>query len=167
MKLTGLWKKYARGRRQCACACVMAERRRSAHAGDDQNNGGTLSAKKPRNVQVGIVIMQPWPRGQSECFNYVVCLQMVSAIAVFRLVANLRPRLCLAGLRLFFDLITRTMHLSWHQVPATCLYVMSELRRTWALALQSICCVFTIVSEFEKLALCGLVFYDVGCTVYS
>ena len=26
----------------------MAERRRSAHAGDDQNNGGTLS-KKPRD----------------------------------------------------------------------------------------------------------------------
>ena len=24
----------------------MAERRRSAHAGDDQNNGGTLSAQK-------------------------------------------------------------------------------------------------------------------------
>ena len=51
MKLTGLCKKYARGRRQCACACVMAERRRSAHAGDDQNNGGTLSAKKPRDPQ--------------------------------------------------------------------------------------------------------------------
>ena len=29
----------------------MAERRRSAHAGDDQNNGGTLSAKKPRDPQ--------------------------------------------------------------------------------------------------------------------
>ena len=29
----------------------MAERRRSAHAGDDQNNGGTLSAKKPRDTQ--------------------------------------------------------------------------------------------------------------------
>ena len=27
----------------------MAERRRSAHAIDDQNNGGTLSAKKPRD----------------------------------------------------------------------------------------------------------------------
>ena len=27
----------------------MAERRRSAHAGDDQNNGGTLPAKKPRD----------------------------------------------------------------------------------------------------------------------
>ena len=29
----------------------MAERRRSAHAGDDQNNGGTPSAKKPRDPQ--------------------------------------------------------------------------------------------------------------------
>ena len=29
----------------------MAERRRSAHAGDDQNNGGTRSAKKPRDPQ--------------------------------------------------------------------------------------------------------------------
>ena len=29
----------------------MAERRRSAHAIDDQNNGGTLSAKKPRDPQ--------------------------------------------------------------------------------------------------------------------
>ena len=27
----------------------MAERRRSAHAGDDQNNGGTLSAKQTRD----------------------------------------------------------------------------------------------------------------------
>ena len=27
----------------------MAERRRSAHAGDDQNNGGTVSAKTPRD----------------------------------------------------------------------------------------------------------------------
>ena len=34
---------------QCACAYVMAERRRSAHAIDDQNNGGTLSAKKTRD----------------------------------------------------------------------------------------------------------------------
>ena len=29
----------------------MAERRRSAHAGDDQNNGVTLSAKKTRDPQ--------------------------------------------------------------------------------------------------------------------
>ena len=29
----------------------MAERRRSAHAIDDPNNGGTLSAKKPRDPQ--------------------------------------------------------------------------------------------------------------------
>ena len=33
----------------CACACVMAERRRSALAGEDQNNGGTLKARKPRD----------------------------------------------------------------------------------------------------------------------
>ena len=34
----------------------MAERRRSAHAGDDQNNGGTLSAKKPRDPQSSYLI---------------------------------------------------------------------------------------------------------------
>ena len=32
-------------------AYVMAERRRSAHAGDDQNNGVTLSTKKTRDPQ--------------------------------------------------------------------------------------------------------------------
>ena len=32
-----------------ACVCVMAERRRSVHAGEDQNNGGTLNARKPRD----------------------------------------------------------------------------------------------------------------------
>ena len=30
-----------------AFAYVMAERRRSAHAIEDQNNGGTISARKP------------------------------------------------------------------------------------------------------------------------
>ena len=34
----------------------MAERRRSAHAGDDRNNGGTLSAKKPRDRNLVIYI---------------------------------------------------------------------------------------------------------------
>ena len=40
-----------RRRRQCAraFAYVMAECRRSVHAIDDQNNGGTLSARKPRD----------------------------------------------------------------------------------------------------------------------
>ena len=34
---------------QCTCACVMAERRCSAHADVEQRNGGTLSARKPRD----------------------------------------------------------------------------------------------------------------------
>ena len=33
--------------KQCKCACVMAIRRSSAHADVDQNNGGTLKARKP------------------------------------------------------------------------------------------------------------------------
>ena len=66
MKLTGLWKKYARGRRQCPCACVMAERRRSAHAGDDQNNGGTLSAKKTRDPQSSYYIDRCVKRGDFD-----------------------------------------------------------------------------------------------------
>ena len=34
---------------QCTCACVMAERRCSAHADVEQSDGGTLSARKPRD----------------------------------------------------------------------------------------------------------------------
>ena len=45
-----------RRRRQCACACVMAERRRSAHAGEDQNNGGTLKARNPRDSLSSYII---------------------------------------------------------------------------------------------------------------
>ena len=49
----------------------MAERRRSAHAGDDQNNGGTLSAKKPRDPVVfrrsgNVLKMQPSNNGPKE-----------------------------------------------------------------------------------------------------
>ena len=39
----------------------MAERRRSAHAGDDQNNGGTLSAKKPRDRNL-VIYTDQWDR---------------------------------------------------------------------------------------------------------
>ena len=35
--------------KQCTCACVMAERRCSAHADVEQSDGGTLSARKPRD----------------------------------------------------------------------------------------------------------------------
>ena len=34
---------------QCTCACVMAERRCSAHADVEQSDGGTLTARKPRD----------------------------------------------------------------------------------------------------------------------
>ena len=41
---------------QCTCACVMAERRCSAHADVEQRNGGTLSARKPRDPLSSYII---------------------------------------------------------------------------------------------------------------
>ena len=41
---------------QCTCACVMAERRCSAHADVEQRIGGTLSARKPRDPLSSYII---------------------------------------------------------------------------------------------------------------
>ena len=47
-------KAYAMG--QCTCACVMAERRCSAHADVEQSDGGTLTARKPRDPLSSYII---------------------------------------------------------------------------------------------------------------
>ena len=43
--------------KQCAFACVMAERRCRANAGADQNNGGTLNARKPCDPLSSYIIL--------------------------------------------------------------------------------------------------------------
>ena len=45
---------------QCTCACVMAERRCSAHADVEQRNGGTLSARKPRDPLPSYYYIDQW-----------------------------------------------------------------------------------------------------------
>ena len=42
--------------KQCTCACVMAERRCSAHADVEQIDGGTLTARKPRDPLSSYII---------------------------------------------------------------------------------------------------------------
>ena len=49
---------------QCTCACVMAERRCSAHADVEQRNGGTLSARKPRDPLSSYIMVYSVPTGQ-------------------------------------------------------------------------------------------------------
>ena len=49
----------------------MAERRRSAHAIDDQNNGGTLSAKKPRDPLSSYLYRSVvWTCTEEKCWVY-------------------------------------------------------------------------------------------------
>ncbi len=49
---------------QCTCACIMAERRCSAHADVEQRNGGTLSARKPRDSLSSYIMVYSVPTGQ-------------------------------------------------------------------------------------------------------
>ena len=42
--------------KQCTCACVMAERRFSAHADVEQSDDGTLTARKPRDPLSSYII---------------------------------------------------------------------------------------------------------------